>query len=26
VDDAYGDRNLSCTCAPIESYMEATEA
>ena len=25
VDDAYGDRNLSCTCAPIESYMEATE-
>ena len=26
VDDAYGDRNLSCTCAPIESYMETTEA
>jgi glycine dehydrogenase len=25
VDDAYGDRNLSCTCAPIESYMEATQ-
>lgn len=23
VDDAYGDRNLICTCAPIESYMEA---
>ncbi len=25
VDDAYGDRNLICTCAPIEEYME-TEA
>ncbi|HLV91605.1 MAG TPA: aminomethyl-transferring glycine dehydrogenase [Aequorivita sp.] len=23
VDDAYGDRNLICTCDPIESYMEA---
>lgn len=23
VDDAYGDRNLVCTCEPIESYMEA---
>lgn len=23
VDDAYGDRNLVCTCAPIEEYMEA---
>ncbi|WP_299225098.1 aminomethyl-transferring glycine dehydrogenase [uncultured Psychroserpens sp.] len=23
VDDAYGDRNLICTCAPIEMYMEA---
>ena len=23
VDDAYGDRNLVCTCAPIETYMEA---
>tara|TARA_R110002051_G_scaffold66515_11_gene120499 strand:- start:11927 stop:14779 length:2853 start_codon:yes stop_codon:yes gene_type:complete len=23
VDDAYGDRNLICTCAPIEAYMEA---
>ncbi len=23
VDDAYGDRNLICTCAPIESYMDA---
>ncbi|QDO93761.1 aminomethyl-transferring glycine dehydrogenase [Formosa sediminum] len=21
VDDAYGDRNLMCTCAPIESYI-----
>ena len=21
VDDAYGDRNLICTCAPIEEYM-----
>lgn len=25
VDDAYGDRNLICTCEPIESYMELTE-
>ncbi|MDX1472436.1 MAG: aminotransferase class V-fold PLP-dependent enzyme, partial [Flavobacteriaceae bacterium] len=23
VDDAYGDRNLICTCAPIEEYMES---
>tara|TARA_B100000683_G_scaffold112644_1_gene110804 strand:- start:22113 stop:24998 length:2886 start_codon:yes stop_codon:yes gene_type:complete len=23
VDDAYGDRNLVCTCDPIESYVEA---
>ena len=23
VDDAYGDRNLICTCDPIESYMDA---
>ncbi len=23
VDDAYGDRNLICTCNPIEEYMEA---
>jgi len=23
VDDAYGDRNLICTCAPIEAYIEA---
>jgi glycine dehydrogenase len=22
VDNAYGDRNLVCTCAPIESYIE----
>jgi glycine dehydrogenase len=21
VDDAYGDRNLICTCEPIESYQ-----
>ncbi len=25
VDDAYGDRNLVCTCEPIESYMETEE-
>jgi glycine dehydrogenase len=23
VDDAYGDRNLICSCAPIEDYMNA---
>lgn len=23
VDDAFGDRNLICTCDPIEAYMEA---
>ncbi len=23
VDDAYGDRNLICSCAPIEAFMEA---
>lgn len=23
VDDTYGDRNLICTCAPIEAYAEA---
>lgn len=23
VDDAYGDRNLVCTCAPIEAYVES---
>ena len=22
IDDAYGDRNLICSCAPIEAYME----
>jgi glycine dehydrogenase len=22
IDDAYGDRNLVCTCAPIEEYIE----
>jgi glycine dehydrogenase len=22
IDDAYGDRNLVCTCAPIEDYIE----
>jgi glycine dehydrogenase len=26
VDNAYGDRNLVCSCAPIESYMEETVA
>jgi len=27
VDNAYGDRNLVCSCAPIEAYMhEAVEA
>jgi glycine dehydrogenase len=25
VDDAYGDRNLICTCDPIEAYMESAE-
>jgi len=23
IDDAYGDRHLICTCAPMEEYMEA---
>jgi glycine dehydrogenase len=23
IDDAYGDRNLVCTCTPIEEYMES---
>jgi glycine dehydrogenase len=23
VDEAYGDRNLVCSCAPIEAYMES---
>jgi glycine dehydrogenase len=22
VDDAYGDRNLVCTCEPIEAYLD----
>jgi glycine dehydrogenase len=26
VDNAYGDRNLVCTCPPIEAYMEEAEA
>lgn len=25
VDDAYGDRNLVCSCAPMEAYMETAE-
>ena len=25
VDNAYGDRNLACTCAPLQSYAEAAE-
>ena len=25
VDDAYGDRNLICTCDPIEAYLESAE-
>ncbi|SFR54355.1 glycine dehydrogenase [Robiginitalea myxolifaciens] len=25
VDDAYGDRNLICTCTPLEAYLEETE-
>jgi len=25
VDNAHGDRNLACTCAPLEDYAEATE-
>jgi len=23
VDSAYGDRNLVCTCPPVEAYAEA---
>ncbi|MBC6999715.1 aminomethyl-transferring glycine dehydrogenase [Cytophaga sp. FL35] len=26
VDDAYGDRNLMCTCAPMEAYAEEMES
>ena len=25
VDNAYGDRNLACTCAPVSSYAEAAD-
>ena len=25
VDNVYGDRNLQCTCAPLEAYAEAAE-
>jgi glycine dehydrogenase len=25
VDNVYGDRNLVCTCAPLEAYAEAAE-
>ncbi|EAR17169.1 aminomethyl-transferring glycine dehydrogenase [Robiginitalea biformata] len=25
VDDAFGDRNLMCTCAPLEAYAETVE-
>ena len=25
VDNVYGDRNLVCSCAPLEAYMEAAE-
>jgi glycine dehydrogenase len=25
VDNVYGDRNLMCTCPPIEEYLEAAE-
>jgi glycine dehydrogenase len=25
VDNVYGDRNLVCTCAPLESYAQAAE-
>ena len=25
VDNAYGDRHLVCSCAPIEAYMEEVE-
>ena len=26
VDNAYGDRNLMCSCIPVEEYLEETEA
>lgn len=25
IDSAYGDRNLMCSCVPVEEYLEATE-
>ena len=25
VDNAWGDRNLVCSCPPVESYLEAAE-
>jgi glycine dehydrogenase len=25
IDDAYGDRHLICTCAPVEAYAELAE-
>ena len=25
IDNAYGDRNLICTCPPLEDYAEAAE-
>jgi glycine dehydrogenase len=25
VDNVFGDRNLICTCPPLDSYMEAAE-
>ena len=25
VDNAYGDRNLVCSCPPLEAYTEAAE-
>jgi glycine dehydrogenase len=25
VDNVYGDRNLLCTCAPLEAYAQAAE-
>jgi hypothetical protein len=25
VDNVYGDRNLVCACAPIETYIKAAE-
>ena len=26
IDSAYGDRNLICSCIPVEAYMEEVEA